>query len=526
MYFGALNERVQNLYSCGCETCDSIGLAFGDSKPSFKQLLNAVESAYQRLHENGNYNPSDIKDTDEYKKLISATNSILKETIKDNEIPAEMLRALENDVFLFSALKTHAQLLEASRLLLDDNKQIKPFNKFLQDVKQLQSNYNETYLEAEYIFATSSAQMAGKWADVQKNEGKYYLQYRTAKDEKVREAHRKLDEITLPVDDSFWNFYYPPNGWRCRCNALEVLKSKYDTSDSDRANKAGEEATTQIGADGKNRLEIFRFNPGKDKVIFPPKHPYNKLSGANVIKDIVKSELKTMPKKLRTLSDLSERMAEFAKENPEYFVRGFKKIQIETNRNANGSTDMNGSIYLRKDRIDRIIEGFNNITSKIKTTFNQEDAFSTLHHEMWHNANKPGNMKLTPKQRRFMEMANEFVSRKTLSSFMQKIGGKLENEILSSTRLSTGYNTMVENYQHFMKWMKCDESKVVDSVKKFLVDERYDVQIKGLVQAIENNTEFNLSSGTITKFVQLAESYESDKFIELLKKNESLLVKK
>lgn len=526
MYFGALNERVKNLYSCGCDTCSEINLALNDNKPVFKDLLNAVEAAYQKLHENGTYKPSDIKNTDAYKQLISATNGVLKQTITDNDIPAEMLRALQNDVFLFSALKTHAQLFEASRLLLDENKQVKPFNKFLQDVKQIKSNYNESYLEAEYIFATTSAQMAGKWADIQQNDGKYNLQYRTAKDEKVRETHRALDEITLPADDTFWNSYYPPNGWRCRCNAVEVLKGKHQVSDSKKSIEAGEAATTQIGKDGKNRFEIFRFNPGKQKVIFPPKHPYNKLSGSDVIKDIVKSELNTMSKELKTLDHLNERISEFAKEHPEYFARGFRKIAAETNRNYNGSTDLNGNIKLRKERIDDVIDAFNNIRLGKPTTLKQEDEISTLHHEMWHNANKPGNMILTKKSTRFMELANEFVSRKTLKDFMSKIGGKLQNEILSVTRTSTGYNTMVENYQELIKWTKCKEADVVNTVKKHLIEERYNTQIDGLIKGIETNSEFKISGKTVGQLIRYAEVYTKENFAKLLEANEKLLIKK
>jgi len=82
-----------------------------------------------------------------------------------------------------------------------------------------------------------------------------------------------------------WPSYYPPNGWRCRCQAVEVRKSKYEESDSAKALESGEKATTQIGKDGKNRLEIFRFNPGKEEKLFPPKHPYNKLKGAEEVKE-------------------------------------------------------------------------------------------------------------------------------------------------------------------------------------------------------------------------------------------------
>ncbi len=125
--------------------------------------------------------------------------------------------------------------------------------------------------------------MAAKWNEFS-NSDRYELQYRTADDNKVREEHAALNGITLPKSDPFWIYYTPLNGWKCRCTTVEVLKGKYTTSNSDKANKAGETATTQIGKDGKNRLEIFRFNPGIQKVVFPPAHPYTKIAGASSVK--------------------------------------------------------------------------------------------------------------------------------------------------------------------------------------------------------------------------------------------------
>lgn len=258
---------------CGAMHEHTVNLAV--SKNDFKQLLNTVSIAYKKLQQKGSYSAKDITN---YVELIDETNAVfqkaMKEGIKDNVIPAAMKRALDEDIYIFSALKTHAQLFEASRLLTTDDGKVKSFNQFSKDVASIQTNYNQTYLEAEYQFAVSSAQQAGNWADIEANKGRYNLQYRTAGDDKVRVSHQDLNGITLPVEDAFWNSYYPPNGWRCRCVAKEVLKSKYQESNSIASEEKGKKATSLIGKDGKNRLEIFRFNPGKQKVIFPPNHPY------------------------------------------------------------------------------------------------------------------------------------------------------------------------------------------------------------------------------------------------------------
>lgn len=251
-----------------------------------KRLLNAAEKAFKVLHKSGKYKVSDLKNTKEYTTFIDETTSVfldgINEGVQDNEITETLLEALSNDVFLFSALKTHSQLLEASRLLKDENGKIKPFSQFRKDIESIHSGYNQNYLESEYEFAVSSSQMAAQWAEIDGD--RYNLQYRTAGDDRVRKSHESLHNTTLPVSDPFWNKYYPPNGWRCRCIAVEVLKGKYKESDSKKAIEKGDKATTEIGKNGANRLAIFRFNPGKQKVVFPPKHPYNKVAGSKTVK--------------------------------------------------------------------------------------------------------------------------------------------------------------------------------------------------------------------------------------------------
>lgn len=224
------------------------------------------------------------------KNLVGETSRVLWEAtekgIRDNMPAAEMVTKLRQDVFVFSGFKTHAELKEASELLLTGDGKIKPWLQFKQDVQILHKTYNIDYLEAEYQFATGSAEMASKWAGFEADGNRYNLQYRTAGDSQVRESHRALANITLPVNDKFWEKYYPPNGWRCRCTAVQVRDGKYPLDDSAEAGKKGDKATTQLDKKGNNTLEIFRFNPGKQKVIFPPKHPYRQVT--DKVSEIIK----------------------------------------------------------------------------------------------------------------------------------------------------------------------------------------------------------------------------------------------
>ena len=225
----------------------------------------------QWLHKQKAYDPKRLTDP-EPRAAIEETRRILAKPLKDisikQEIPEELTATLDENIFFFSGFKTHHELVEASRMLKGDDGNFKPFQQFLTDVEKLNNIYNKSYLQAEYNFATASTQMAVKWKEWEKDGDRYDLQYRTAGDDRVREEHAALDGITLPPSDTFWNSYLPPNGWNCRCTTVQVRRGKYPQSDPAAAMAAGARCTDTP------KKQIFRFNPGKQEKIFPPKHPY------------------------------------------------------------------------------------------------------------------------------------------------------------------------------------------------------------------------------------------------------------
>lgn len=268
-------------------------------KKEFEKVSNAFQDVAKWLHSKKAFTP-EMLDEPEPTALISATHNVLSEELRriERNIPDKMAQALDENIFLFSGFKTYHELNDASRLLKDEDGGFKPFEKFLQDVRLIDAKYNQNYLYAEYNFATASTQMAAKWSDIERDGDDYDLQYRTAMDGLVREEHAALEGITLPPSDKFWNKYYPPNGWNCRCTAVQVLKDKYPRSDSNQACEAGERATTHIGNNGENKSAIFRFNPGKEGKVFPPKHPYYKAptEAKNTVNTIVATMITTTGK--------------------------------------------------------------------------------------------------------------------------------------------------------------------------------------------------------------------------------------
>lgn len=212
--------------------------------------------------------------TDAVKALIGETFRVLSGAIDSSlpvEVPDEVRYALHNNAFIFSGFKSYHTLRDLGLNLINDKGEIKSFEVFRDDVKKIHEKYNVNYLYAEYNHARGSSIMAAKWVEQSKDGDRYYLQYRTAADSKVRDSHRALHGITLPPSDPFWTQFYPPNGWNCRCTVAQVRKDKYTPSDSKSSLQAGLDATDST----KDRM--FRFNPGKTLKLFPPKHPYYKM---------------------------------------------------------------------------------------------------------------------------------------------------------------------------------------------------------------------------------------------------------
>lgn len=207
------------------------------------------------------------------RRLIEETAAYLSKGIERGiveEQPSEaMVSSLRESAGVFSGFKTFHEMKEAASLLLDEKGGLKPFEQFSNDVQKINDAYNRHYLKTEYNFTVQSAQMAARWEDQQDDgEGRYLLQYRTAGDKKVRKAHQELEGITLPASDPFWDKYYPPNGFNCRCTVQKVRAAKYPATDGKEAMKAGDKAT-----EGKY-AEMFRFNPGKQRAAYPAYNSY------------------------------------------------------------------------------------------------------------------------------------------------------------------------------------------------------------------------------------------------------------
>ena len=210
----------------------------------------------------------ELLETPKMQEFIETHADALNSGFQQVKMSDAMRQRLQRSNYIFSGMKTFHELNEAFPSLIDENGNRKPFEQFLNDVQKIDRTYNQNYLRAEYNFCQASADMAAKWEGFMQDGDRYNLQYRTQRDKKVRPEHAALDRVTLPMSDPFWQEYYPPNGWNCRCTVVQVRKSKYPETPHDEAMALGEEAT------GKDTKGIFHFNPGIEQKTFPDYNPY------------------------------------------------------------------------------------------------------------------------------------------------------------------------------------------------------------------------------------------------------------
>ena len=500
-YFGAMHQSLSLQYApCNCEACQETRLSgvaplsLGEGQG--ERITKVAKKAFDYLHKKGSYKPEDLTKYKAYRDLITATAEVFNTAIP-HEVPDEMRAYLERDVFIFSGLKTHTQLTEARSKLKDEQGNIRPYYQFEQEILKLNNTYNRNYLEAEYQFAVQSAQSAANWANLQEDTNRYWLEYRTAGDERVRQSHAALAGICLPKDDAFWTEYYPPNGWRCRCTAVEVLARENTKSNPETAKKAGEAATTQIGKSGKNKLEMFRFNPGQEKKVFPPTNTYTQVVGAGeaqreleAINNRTSFNLQELIRRdFPTREEVKNVLLKYAELFPNDFRRGLEEVSFTSTTNFlmqhsmyfnNNTNEWSSQSTIKISTHTFASIGFNpalelrealGAIKKGETlTFKQEYALESLWHEILHAKTQTRPMQLNRRQTESMETINEFIARHTYNEFIERLGGRASHQqrILEE---GYGYSGWIKNFRERLKNNGIEEREAVEFFKPHLMSD-------------------------------------------------------
>ncbi|MFC4673590.1 phage minor head protein [Dysgonomonas termitidis] len=189
-----------------------------------------------------------------------------------------MLEKLTENVFQFSAAKSYQQLRDITLALRDGEGNLREPGDFMEAVDALGYKYNREWLQTEYYTAVASATAAARWVEYNREADLFpMLRYETVGDNRVRAEHRLLDGIVRHIKDVFWQTYYPPNGFRCRCEALQE-------PDSDAAETGLPVHLPQVPP-------MFKTNLAENGLLFPKNHPYYE----GVPKDVLRRAMQYLP---------------------------------------------------------------------------------------------------------------------------------------------------------------------------------------------------------------------------------------
>ena len=313
---------MHDLYNCTCPLCHpelvsgsfthSLIHSFKNSElPTPNSKLDKEADRVAKLIYKGKLKTGDIDPKLTVlvaEKLKAAVMDGFGKTFNDVDYKSadeEMLLNIERNVYQFSAAKNYQQLKDMNNALKDENGVIRSFKDFRDIANKINYQYNTNWLNTEYNTAINSGTLAARWVDFEKNKDSMpLLEYVTAGDERVRESHRALNHTKKPIDDPFWNTYYPPNDYNCRCTVDQLTGG------------------SETPADKTKHIEInpiFRVNLSKQGLAFPPEHPYYNGVPRSVLNKaltfIPEKEIISKTKDIEKIKKVRNEVREWAKKN-------------------------------------------------------------------------------------------------------------------------------------------------------------------------------------------------------------------
>ncbi len=132
------------------------------------------------------------------------------------------------------------------------------------------------------IFETNvqTAYSAGRYRQFLDNaDDRPYWQYVAVMDSRTRPAHAALNGRTFRADDPFWDSFYPPNGFRCRCRVRALSAGDVKRRGIDLSAGAARLTETTVPVSKRpdaERVTVARYQYAPGKYVSPdPGWSYN-----------------------------------------------------------------------------------------------------------------------------------------------------------------------------------------------------------------------------------------------------------
>lgn len=161
-------------------------------------------------------------------------------------------------------------------------------------------------LETIYETNMQSAYMAGRYAQMmQATRYAPWWEYSAVMDSRTRPMHAALNGRVFRYDDPFWDSWYPPNGFRCRCRVIPRTDIERDRGDFAPSSGAGRMETmtrTVKKPEGKiAKVQVTGYkDPVSGKLLTPDMgFDYNPGKASDRLQQLYNDKLQSAPADLR-----------------------------------------------------------------------------------------------------------------------------------------------------------------------------------------------------------------------------------
>jgi len=180
------------------------------------------------------------------------------DTLAENGADARIIESIKANVWQFSAAKNYNQMRALGNALIGEDGKILSETAFKKAAYAINAEHVGPWLTAEYDLAFSGSQMCSKWADAKANNVPI-LEFDAVMDNHTTPLCASLNGVRKPINDPFWDTYYPPNHFLCRSNTREMYSGSITPDHTI--------TLPDIPA-------MFQTNLAKEGLVFPKGHPY------------------------------------------------------------------------------------------------------------------------------------------------------------------------------------------------------------------------------------------------------------
>lgn len=188
--------------------------------------------------------------------------------------------------FVVAGAQSDALLEDLYNAIHDAKQQGGRYEDFKKRFKEITTRHGWSYKgspgwRSKVIYDTNITQAYNAGREVQMQAIKHlrpYGLYVHTSIEHPRLHHKALDGTILPLDDPFWDYYSPQNGWGCKCRKYSLTRTEAEKRWT-KAGKTGPDQSPEIvwvdkvvGKNGSNPRTVstpqgidpgFGYNPGK-----------------------------------------------------------------------------------------------------------------------------------------------------------------------------------------------------------------------------------------------------------------------